>query len=187
MFSFSKTEEQELLNIAHQSIEHGLKNGECLKVNEAKYPAALQEPHGAFTTLKYNGALRGCKGSLEGALPLVNTVAYSAFSSAFNDLRFPPLQPGEFARLNISLSILSAKEKLTFTCEEELVEQIQPGIDGLILEYNGQKGTLLPSVWKTIPDVREFLSIVKQKAGFDRDFWAEGLQAYRYTTHTIQD
>jgi AmmeMemoRadiSam system protein A len=187
MFSFTKTDEQDLLNIAHQSIEHGLKNGECLKVNQVEYPTALQQPHGAFTTLKCNGALRGCKGSLEVTLPLVNTVAYSAYSSAFNDIRFPPLQPDEFTQLKISLSVLSPKEKLSFTNEEDLIEQIQPGIDGLVLEYNGQRGTLLPSVWKTIPDAREFLCIVKQKAGFDRDFWDEDLQAYRYTTHTIQD
>lgn len=187
MFSFTKTDEQDLLNIAHQSIEHGLKNGECLKVNEVEYPTALQQPYGAFTTLKYNGALRGCKGSLEVTLPLVNTVAYSAYSSAFNDIRFPPLQPGEFAQLKISLSVLSPKEKLSFTSEEDLIEQIQPGIDGLVLDYNSQRGTLLPSVWNTIPDAREFLLIVKQKAGFDRDFWDEDLQAYRYTTHTIQD
>lgn len=187
MFSFTKTDEQDLLNIALQSIEHGLKNGECLKVNEVEYPTALQEPHGAFTTLKYNGALRGCKGSLEVALPLVNTVAYSAYSSAFNDIRFPPLQPREFAQLKISLSVLSPKEKLSFTSEEDLIEQIQPSIDGLILEYNGQKGTLLPSVWEAIPDAREFLFMVKQKAGFDRNFWAKSIQVYRYTTHTIQD
>ena len=187
MFSFTKTDEQDLLNIAHQSIEHGLKNGECLKVNEVEYPAALQQPHGAFTTLKFNGALRGCKGSIEVRLPLVSAVASSAYLSAFNDIRFPPLQPYEFTQLKISLSVLSPKEKLSFISEEELIEQIQPGIDGLVLEYNGQKGTLLPSVWKTIPDTREFLFIVKQKAGFDRDFWAESIQAYRYTTHTIQD
>ncbi len=187
MFSFTKNDEQDLLNIAHQSIEHGLQNGECLKVNEVEYPAVLQQPHGAFTTLKCNGALRGCKGSLEEALPLISTVAYSAYSSAFNDIRFPPLQPVEFAQLKISLSVLSPKVELSFSSEEELIEQIQPDMDGLVLEYNGQRGTLLPSVWKMIPDTREFLFTVKQKAGFDRDFWAEDLQAYRYTTHTIQD
>ena len=187
MFSFTKTDEQELLKIAHQAIEYGLKNGESLKVNETEYSAVLQQPHGAFTTLKYHGVLRGCKGALEVTLPLVKTVAHSAYSSAFDDTRFPPLQLCEFAQLKISLSVLSPKEKLSFTSEEELIEQIQPGIDELVLEYKGQNGTLLPSVWKSIPDARKFLFLVKQKAGLDRDFWAESIQAYRYTTHTIQD
>ena len=187
MFLFTKTDEQELLDIAYQSIEHGLKNGKCMKLNESKYPKALQQPHGAFTTLKSKGVLRGCKGSIEFALPLVKTVAYSAFSSAFNDPRFTPLQPCEFAQLKISLSVLSPKEKISFTCEKEIIDKIQPGIDGVVLEYNGQKGTLLPSVWETIPDAREFFFILKQKAGFDRDFWDENIQAHRYTTHTIQN
>ncbi len=187
MFSFTKTDEQELLDIAYQSIEHGLKKGKYLKVSENKYSKTLQQPQGAFTTLKCNSVLRGCKGSLEATLPLINVVAYSAYSAAFDDPRFPPLQFCEFSQLKISLSVLSPKEKLSFTSEEELIEKIQPGIDGLILEYNGQKGTLLPSVWETVPDAREFFLTVKQKAGIDRDFWAENMQAYRYTAYTIKD
>ena len=93
MFSFTETEEQELLDVAHQSIEYGLKSGKYLKIDETKYPKALQQSYGAFTTLKCNGVLRGCKGTLEVTLPLVTTIAYSAYSSAFNDPRFPPLQP----------------------------------------------------------------------------------------------
>lgn len=187
MFSFSHEEEKQLLNIAYQSIEYGLAHGTYLKVNEQEYSEGLQNHSATFTTLNYSGMLRGCTGTLEAIQPLINAVARSAYNSAFHDSRFPPLQSSELDQLNISISILSPNEKLSFTDEENLLEQIRPGIDGVVLEYNGQKGTLLPSVWESIPDKHQFISTVKQKAGFPQDFWSNDIQVSRYTTHVIRD
>ena len=185
MFSFNPDEEQNLLSIAYETIEFGLKNGEPLKVNARKYSTTLQNHSAAFTTLKCNNTLRGCTGTTEAKLPLISAVSHSAYNSAFHDSRFPPLQSSELDQLDISISILSQTEELSFSSEENLVEQIRPGVDGLLLEYDGRKGTLLPSVWDDIPDRHQFLSVVKQKAGFAKNFWANDIRISRYTTHII--
>lgn len=187
MFSFSHDEEQQLLNIAYESIEYGLRHDAHLKVNEQEYCVTLQNHNAAFTTLKCNGMLRGCTGTIEAIQPLISAVAHFAFISAFHDSRFPPLQTSELNQLNISISILSPKEELSFISEQDLIEQIRPGVDGLVMEYNGQIGTLLPSVWGNITDKHEFLSTVKLKAGFPQDFWTNDIQVSRYTTHVIRD
>ena len=186
MFSFKAKEEQNLLRLAYETIEYGLKHGTQLKIDARQYSSKLQKFNASFTTLKVNGKLRGCIGTTEANLPLVCAVSHSAYASAFNDFRFPPILASELDQLKISISILSQTEALSFASEKDLIENIQPGTDGLILSYNNHKGTLLPVVWQAIPNKYQFISALKEKAGLPQDFWASDLQISRFTTHIIE-
>ena len=68
-----------------------------------------------------------------------------------------------------------------FTGQDEAIAQLRPGIDGVILEYGSKRGTFLPQVWEQLPDPRIFFAHLKQKAGLDPAFWAEGVRLSRYT------
>ena len=178
----NKENQQTLLKLARQSIENGYKTGHPLCVNLRDYPAELIQPRATFVTLEKNHQLRGCIGMLEAVLPLVEDVAENAFSAAFKDPRFPPVQKSEITELEIHLSILSEPELMAFGSEQDLLDKIRPQIDGLILQDDGQKGTFLPSVWETLPDKKQFLRHLKNKAGLPVDYWSETLKVYRYTT-----
>lgn len=186
MFSLKAKDEQDLLRIAYETIEFGLKHGEQLRINAQQYSSTLQKLNASFTTLKVDGKLRGCTGTTDANLPLVSAVSRSAYTSAFCDLRFQPILVSELAQIKISISILSQIETLSFTSEKNLIEKIRPGIDGLILSYNDHKGTLLPVVWKSIPNKHQFFSVLKEKAGLPQEFWSSDFQVSRYTTHIIE-
>ena len=124
---------------------------------------------------------------LEAYQPLINDVAENAFKAAFNDPRFPPLNAEEFTDLTIHVSVLGKPEAIAFTDENDLLQQIRPGIDGLILEDGHHRGTFLPSVWESLPTAREFLRHLKQKAGLDTDYWSDTLRISRYTTQSFPD
>ena len=183
--SLNKQYQQQLLALAKASIEHGLKTGRPLQVNLSEYPVELTEKSATFVTLKINHQLRGCIGMLEATRPLVEDIAINAYSAAFKDPRFPPLQKHEQGDLEIHLSILSPAVPITFTSELDLISQIRPGIDGLILEEGHRRGTFLPSVWESIPKTEQFLAHLKQKAGLSPDFWSENIKVSRYTTEAI--
>jgi len=74
-------------------------------------------------------------------------------------------------------------------CEDEkdLLAQLRPGVDGLILREGARKGTFLPSVWAQLPDARDFVRELKQKAGLPPDYWSNRLELLRYTTTCIKD
>ncbi|MDD1638362.1 MAG: AMMECR1 domain-containing protein, partial [Methylococcaceae bacterium] len=74
---------------------------------------------------------------------------------------------------------------VSFTSEQNLITQLQPGIDGLILEEGRRRGTFLPSVWEQLPEPEEFLRHLKQKAGLAADYWSENIRIYRYRTEMI--
>ena len=174
-----------LLEIARASIRHGLDSGRPLTVDPAGYESPLGEPAATFVTLNLNGGLRGCIGQLEARRPLVTDVAENAFSAAFRDPRFPPLAEPEWPALDIHISILTPAQAIAASCEEELLDALQPGLDGLIIEEGRRRATFLPSVWESLPDRREFLRQLRLKAGLAPDHWSSGFRAYRYRTFSF--
>lgn len=171
-----------LLKVARDSIAHGLKTGRPLRLDIQSYPPELTVSRATFVTLERQGQLRGCIGMLEAIRPLVEDVAENAFSAAFHDPRFPPLADDEFAELDLHISILSPAEPISFSSEQDLIAQLQPGIDGLILQEGHLRGTFLPSVWEQLPDPRLFLRHLKQKAGLPPDYWSDTVKVSRYSS-----
>ncbi len=183
--SLSPGQRRILLDIARRSIAHGLEYGRPLAVDPAAHDPRLQAPGASFVTLHLGRELRGCIGSLEPHRPLVNDVAANAFAAAFQDPRFPPLAPDELGALHIYISVLGEATPMDFTSEEDLLRQLRPGIDGLILEADGHRGTFLPSVWESLPEPRQFLRQLKLKAGLPPDYWSDRLRVLRYTTESF--
>ena len=179
------SQRQILLQLARDSIAHGLRHGRALPVDILNYPEALRVPRATFVTLHEDGELRGCIGTLEAHQPLVKDIADNAFSAAFRDPRFVPLRAGELPRLDIHISVLSPPVPLTFHDEADLLAQLRPGIDGLILTSPGHRGTFLPSVWETLPRAEEFLRHLKRKANLSADYWSPELKVERYTTEAF--
>lgn len=176
-----------LLNIARSSIRNGLEKGKALKVTATEYAPELQAERASFVTLNRAGLLRGCIGHLEACMPLVEDVAENAFSAAFRDPRFPPLSQDELADLELHISVLTPAEPMHFSSEADLLEQIRPGIDGLILMDGAAKGTFLPSVWESLPQAKDFLRHLKNKAGLAGNYWSGTLQVLRYETESFPD
>ena len=175
-------EDQEtLLRVAADSIRHGLDTGRALSVNVEDYSPALQQAGASFITLTILRQLRGCIGMLTATRPLIKDVAENAFAAAFEDPRFPSLTEAEYAQLEYHISILNPAEPMEFESETDLLQQLRPGIDGLILEDRGRRATFLPSVWESLSMPPEFLQHLKQKAGLPADYWSDSLQVQRYT------
>jgi uncharacterized protein len=145
-------------------------------------PAELREERATFVTLTIGGRLRGCIGMLEACRPLAEDVAANAVSAAFEDPRFPPLTEKEFEKLEIHISVLSPPEELLFSSEEDVLSQIRPGIDGLILRDGHHRGTFLPSVWEELSEKEHFWAHLKLKAGLPTNYWSDTVQVFRYTT-----
>jgi AMMECR1 domain-containing protein len=57
---------------------------------------------------------------------------------------------------------------------------MRPGVDGMIFECQGRRGTFLPQVWESLPEPHQFFAHLKQKAGFATDFWSPDVKLYRY-------
>lgn len=183
--SFTEQECKILHTLAKQSIEQGLQHRRLLSLNPLDYSKKLCQIRATFVTLKINHQLRGCMGTIKAVRPLVQDVSHHAYAAAFSDPRFTPLHPSELPLLDIHISILSLPEPIYFQSEEDLIQQLRPGVDGLILQEGSKRSTFLPSVWESISHPRDFLRHLKQKAGLAPHYWSDSIHAQRYTTESI--
>ena len=127
-----------LLAIAREAIERG---------DEVAQPASdapwLREPGATFVTLRLDGELRGCIGSIDPRRPLGEDVARNAQAAAFRDPRFPPVSAVELPRLQVEVSVLSPREPMDAATEAEALAQLRPGVDGITFEYGASAATFL--------------------------------------------
>lgn len=180
-------EGQRLLELARASLSHGLLCGGPLAVALQEWPAHLCEPAATFVTLRRAGQLLGCIGCLEASRPLVQDIAENAYAAGTRDPRFPPLQSFELAGVGLEISVLTPPQMLSAASDRELLAQIEPGVDGLILEWQGRWSTFLPAVWRQLPRPSDFLGQLRLKAGLEPEFWAQGLIFYRYQAISFQE
>lgn len=141
----------------------------------------LDEPRAVFVSLKLEGDLRGCVGQLTARFPLFEAVREAARSAAFADPRFSPLNEDELPRLRLEVSVLSPLEPLEVKNEAELLSKLRPGVDGLVLTHEFRSGLFIPEMWKQLPEPREFVTLLKRKAGLPLHGWLEGTKVQRFT------
>ncbi len=185
LMSLNKALQQQLLELARNAIGYGLQHGKSMPIESSDYSEDLQELRASFVTLEIKHQLRGCIGMLEAVRPLAIDIVENAYSAAFKDPRFPPLKQSEFPELDIHLSILEPSVPMNFDSETDLISQLRPGIDGLILQEGGRRGTFLPSVWESLPDPNDFLRHLKLKAGLPVDYWSDNVKVSRYQCQII--
>ena len=135
------------------------------------FNANLQQPRGAFVTLKKKGELRGCIGRMIGDEPLGKIVGAMAIQAAFNDRRFNPLTADELNDIEIEISVLTPMKQVAGAAD------IVVGRDGVLLSKDGHHAVFLPQVateqgWNR----EEMLDNLCRKAGLETGCWKKGAQ-----------
>lgn len=148
----------------------------------------FQERRGVFVTLKIAGQLRGCIGSLAASATIIEGVRRNALNAAFDDPRFPPLDPEEFDRLLIEVSILTTPRALSHSGGDDLLQRLRPHTDGVIIRRGYQAATFLPQVWEQLPDPASFLAHLCLKAGLPQNAWHHGdLEVQTYQVQYFEE
>ncbi len=166
-------EGKQLVAIARRSLEETLKNGRMYEVDLAALPERLRAKGASFVTLTQHGNLRGCIGSAIAHQPLALDVRDNAVKAALADPRFPPMTAEELPFTKIEVSVLSPLRRVDFREPGELLAQLQPGRDGVLLVQGLRRGLFLPQVWEKLPDKVTFLQQLSLKAGLDPDAWKD--------------
>lgn len=180
-------QQKELLRIARKTIADSCRQGLPPEVADASYPAAFYEHRATFVTLQKHNDLRGCIGSLQVRRSLVEDIVHNAFAAAFRDPRFHPVTEAELGDISVEISILSPMTEMTVHSEDDLLKQLIPGEDGLLIESSQHSATFLPQVWEQLPNPRQFLQHLKQKAGIPIDLWPDDIKCSRYQCHKFKE
>ncbi|MCS7134367.1 MAG: TIGR00296 family protein [Candidatus Pacearchaeota archaeon] len=163
---------RKLVKLARKAIWSFFKK-EKLDFSEEK--EEFSESKGVFVTLYTypKKELRGCIGFPYPILPLAEAVVQAARAAAFSDPRFFPLKEEELEKIVIEISILTKPEQIKST-GTRIPEDIKIGKDGLIIEFLGHSGLLLPQVAVELKlKALDFLRAVCNKAGLPSEAWLD--------------
>jgi len=174
---------EQIIEICKKSIWGNLND---IMVVPDEMPAVFSQKGACFVTLEKQENLRGCIGSIIAHRKLIDDLIQNAQNAAFNDPRFKPLKQEELDDLSIAISLLSTPERMTFKDEEDLLDQIVPYTDGIIIKDGYQQAVYLPSVWDQLPDKTDFLTSLKIKAGMSPDYFSKTFEAYKYHSEYIK-
>lgn len=174
-----------ILRLARQAVIAAARGEPAPKPELSSLPPTLRQPGACFVSLHAGPRLRGCIGNLEAREALALSLLHNASSACRRDPRFKPVNAEELAALQLEVSILEPAESLVVSSEQELLDRLRPGIDGLILEQPPRRATFLPTVWQSLPEPREFLRQLKIKGGWDPDYWSSEIKLSTYRTRTL--
>jgi MEMO1 family protein len=168
-FNLSRNDKKELLKIARTTIEQYIRNNKSPSLDPSGFSETLRTPSGAFVTLKEGGALRGCIGRFTAEEPLYQVVQQMAIASSTQDNRFSPVDPMEFNKISIEISVLSPMKKINS------IDEIILGKHGIYIKKGYSSGTFLPQVaTETGWNKEEFLGhCARDKAGLGWNGWKD--------------
>ena len=179
-------ETERLLEIATLGVRRAAEFLPIPALDLATEPSVLLDPGASFVTLKRDGRLRGCIGTLEASRPLATDVMENAYAAACRDPRFPALNMRELEGLALSVATLGPHEILYASTRKALLAALRPGVDGLVVRSGTRRATFLPAVWEQLPDPADFIDALWQKARLIPGSWPAQLELRRYRVETIQ-
>ena len=169
-----------LLELARSTVRSALDGGGLVLPDPGDVPAGAAIPGAAFVTLRRDGRLLGCIGSIEAHRSLAVDVAAHAYDAAFRDPRLPAVTDDDWHHMDVEISVLGPLERLPVSDRAELAGMLRPGVDGVLLTSAEGRGTFLPSVWSQVGGVDEFLDALWHKAGLPARRWPADLVVERY-------
>ena len=178
---YSVKDGRALIGLAREVVTFELKKepNNPSELNEETYvpPQKIQDcysrPQAVFVTI-YNGEeLRGCIRNLnfeEGTL--WQGIIEAARGAAFGDTRFLHVEQEELEHILFEISLLTKPEVIEVCDWHEYPGKIKLGRDGLIIEYSGHTGLLLPQIpIKNGWDPLRYLDELCKKAGLHAGRW----------------
>ena len=160
--------EDELVSLARLSLEtYVLSGGIRVRVDDlpdgrALPPELLQRRAGCFVSLKKDGELRGCIGTIAPTkTSLAEEICANAVSAGRYDSRFEPVEAEELNDLVYDVDVLGDPEPIA---SEDELDVRKYGV--IVSTRDGRRGLLLPDL-DGVDSVREQVSIAAQKGGID--------------------
>ncbi|MGI6189873.1 MAG: AmmeMemoRadiSam system protein A [Clostridiales bacterium] len=169
--------EDPYVSLARRSLESYIRTGEIIKPGSELPKEMLEEKAGVFVSIKKNGQLRGCIGTIQPQRDnIAEEIIHNAISAGVRDPRFMPVDGSELGDLVYSVDVLEKPESV------DTDDELDPKKYGVIVRSGLRSGLLLPNL-EGIDTVREQIEIALQKAGIrpDEHYTLERFEVKRHS------
>lgn len=154
--------------LAKKVVEAYIKTGEPL----SNYSCSVQGKAGVFVTIKKNGKLMGCMGTVSPTKKDIEQEIISSAIAACEDPRFPVISINDLSFLDYEVNILEKPQKIT------TIAELDPQKYGVMVKTDTKSALLLPGL-KGINTTKKQLNIVRKKAGINSN---EHYEIFKFIT-----
>lgn len=170
--------EDPYVRLARASLESYVREGRRMRPGRDLPAELLSTRAGCFVSLKVDGQLRGCIGTiLPTRASLADEICANAISAGTRDPRFVAVRPEELDDLVYDVDVLTAPEAVASA------DELDPSRYGVIVSApDGRRGLLLPDL-DGVDTVDEQLRIAAQKGRIDLDFDDYALERFEVVRH----
>lgn len=160
--SARKAAEDAHVRLARASLEAYVRSGTRIEPGQDLPSELLSTRAGCFVSLKVDGQLRGCIGTIEPTrASLAEEICANAISAGCADPRFSPVRADELDELVYDVDVLGAPEVARSLDE---LDSARYGV--IVSTRDGRRGLLLPDL-EGVDSVEEQLEIAARKGGID--------------------
>ncbi len=168
--------EDPYVRLARLTIQEYVRTGRQIEIPQGLPPELYSSRAGTFVSLKEDGRLRGCIGTIQAVQgSLAEEIIANAVSACSRDPRFPPVEAWEAERLTVSVDVLGETEPIASP------EDLDVARYGVIVTKGTKRGLLLPNL-EGVDTVEQQIAIAKQKAGI-REGEAVALERFEVVRH----
>ena len=170
--------EGEYVRLARNTVEELAKNHREYKPGHELPESMTNQKAGVFVSIKKDGMLRGCIGTIGPVTENVGTeIIRNAISASSEDPRFPAITEDELDHLSYSVDVLMPPEDIS---DRSMLDTKKYGV---IVNLGYKRGLLLPNL-EGIDDVDDQIDIAMQKAGISpADEGRVSLQRFEVIRH----
>ena len=171
-----KENEDDYVRLARYSLETYVRTGKRANLPLDLPEEMLSQKAGVFVSLKKDGDLRGCIGTITPVRDnMGEEILMNAISAAVEDPRFAPVKQEEFDQIIYSVDVLSPPESIS---SSELLDVKRYGV---IVTNGSRRGLLLPNL-EGIDSTEQQIQIALKKAGIE-DNEAYNLERFEVVRH----
>lgn len=163
--------ESDYVKLARKALEYFISTGKYLKIDKQS-----DIRRGVFVSLKKDGMLRGCIGTIEATTESVeNETIQNAVSAGTRDSRFERVKEEELEKIVYSVDILFEAEPV------DSIEELDVEKYGIIVSKGFKRGLLLPNI-EGVDTVEHQIEIALSKAGIKpkEEYNIEKFKVVRY-------
>lgn len=154
--------EDEYVRLARETLEHYVKTDNLINIPPYVTKEMLKEERGVFVSLKKDGELRGCIGTIFPAYDnIAEEIIHNAVEAGQRDPRFNPVEDEELEDIIYSVDVLMPAEKASR-------ETLDSKKYGVIVRSGSRSGLLLPDL-SGVDTVDEQIEIALRKAEIRED------------------
>lgn len=171
-----KKEEDDYVKLARHTLESYIINHKIIKKTNELNNELLNNRAGVFVSLKLDGKLRGCIGTIEPTTECIaDEIIQNAISAGTEDPRFYPVTEEELQRIVYSVDVLGKTEPIAS------IDELDTDRYGVIVRKGIRSGLLLPNL-EGIDNAEDQVSIALSKAGIDQneDYTMERFEVVRH-------